>query len=169
MAPRINVKQFGRLFHGTNVAGLTEIDQSQGDVKHSAMPRIWGWNFATNTMQTAIDYARSGKGTPTVYEVSPKRTSDTWGPDPDSGPMGWGDGPRNKREALDLHEMGGEVSLRFGGPLKVQREVWSQDRAQDVTAAHAGFNRIPTQEEYQKRDYWGRTPADMHTMGRSFS
>lgn len=171
MAPRISVKQFGRLFHGTGATGLTEIDQSQGNVNYSSMPRIWGWNFATNTLQTAIDYARTtkGKGTPTVYDVSPKRASDAWGPDPDSGAGGWNDGPRNKREALDIHENGGDISLRFNSPLKVNREVWQEDKAKDVTSAHMWLNRIPTDEEANKRDHWGYTPSDRHTMGRSFT
>lgn len=147
MAPRISPKQFGPLFHGTNVPGLDEINQSKGNIRYSAMPRIHGWNFATNTLTTAIDYARegsardktkTGKASPAVvYEVEPQRVSDTWGPDPDSGPGGWNDGPRNKREALDIHEGGGEVSLRFGGPLRAKREVFVEDRARDITPSTA--------------------------------
>lgn len=146
MAPRISPKQFGPLFHGTNVPGLDEINQSKGRVNYGAMPNIHGWNFATNDLQTAIDYARSSstdrstgkpKGPAVVYEVEPQRVSDTWGPDPDSGPNGWNDGPRNKREALDIHEGGGEVSLRFGGPLRVKREVFVEDRARDITPSTA--------------------------------
>lgn len=152
MAPRISSKQFGHLFHGTTVPGLTEIDQSKGSINYRAMPRIHGWNFATTQLQTAIDYARSSadknKGPAVVYEVEPRRQSDTWGPDPDSGPGGWGDGPASKREALDIHEGGGEVSLRFGGPLRVKREVFVEDRAKDVT------------NQYD---------PNVHTMGRSFS
>jgi hypothetical protein len=157
MAKPISVEQFGTLYHGTNVPNLTEINQSQGRINYGAMPRIHGWNFATNQLQTAIDYARSSANTRryrdtvkpvVVYEVTPRRKKESWGPDPDSGPFGWNDGPKDKREALEYHENDSEVSLRFKSPLKAQREVFVEDKAKDITNS------------------WN---PEFHTMGESFS
>lgn len=158
MSKPISVEQFGSLYHGTNVPNLTEINQSQGRINYGAMPRIHGWNFATNKLQTAIDYARTGAVTQgyrkttvkpaVVYEVTPRRKRDRWGPDPDAGPFGWNDGAKTKQEALELHENDSESSLRFSSPLKVKREVWVEDRAKDITNS------------------WN---PDVHTMGESFS
>lgn len=153
----INASQFGILYHGTNAQGLTEIQQHLGGgPRYSAMRNSYGWNYATTGLQTAIDYARDAHqqdrtGVPTVYDVSPRNKSHAWGPDPDSGPGGWNDGPANKGEALDIHEGGGEVSLRFGGPLKVNREVFVEDKAKDITGSKIGVS------------------DKTHWMGRSFT
>ena len=166
MAPKVNVKQFGPLYHGSGVPGLTEISQHKGRVNYSAMPNIYGWNFATTELQTAIDYARSAKnGVPTVYEVSPQRSSESWGPDPDSGPFGWGDGPKNKREALDIHEGGGEVSLRFSSPLRVHREVFQEDKARDVTDLYPMIGGTVSTEQFSRPS----SDPSYYSYGRSFS
>jgi len=175
----ISVEQFGPLYHGTNVPGLSTIDQAAGGgPKYARMQNSYGYNYATTGLQTAINYSRwaSGEtlsggnwhkqpGHPTVYEVQPQRKGDSWGPDPDSGPNGFHDGPRSKREALDIANAGdgegraGDVSLRFRSPLKVQREVWVEDKAKDVT--NGGFQDRPI--------YGGGSLSDYHTYGRSFS
>jgi hypothetical protein len=158
----ISVEQFGTLYHGTDTPGLTELSQhAGGGPRYAGMRNSYGYNYATTQLQTAIDYARSAGGTPTVYNVSPKRKSEPWGPDPDSGPSGFHDGPRNKGTALELHENGSEVSLRFRSPLKVNQEAWVEDRAKDVTMVGSGLQ--------DKKSYYGGTLSDFHTMGRSFS
>lgn len=162
----ISVEQFGPLYHGTGVQGLSTIDQAAGGgPKYARMQNSYGYNYATTSLQTAINYSRVDSATPTVYEVRPQRKGDSWGPDPDSGPNGFHDGPRSKREALDIANAGdgegraGDVSLRFRSPLKVQREVWVEDKAKDVT--NGGFQDRPT--------YGGGTLSDYHTYGSSFS
>lgn len=136
----LNVRQFGSLYHGTDAAGVSELQQTSP--RYSRMQKSYGWNYATTDLHTAVNYARDAasqtRGVPTVYEVQPKRKSDQWGPDPDSGPNGFGDGPRNKREAMDIHESGGEVSLRFRSPLKVVREVWQENKARDISDSVRG-------------------------------
>lgn len=136
----ISISQFGHLFHGSGVPGLTSIDQRAGKVNYSAMPRIHGYNFATTDFETAKEYAKTiNNGVPTVYRVSPTNKK-YWSPDPDSGPGGWNDGPQNRREALDIHEGGGEVSLRFENPLNVDDVVWQERNAQDITPSNRSFS-----------------------------
>lgn len=137
---RISVKQFGPLFHGTDTAGLKELSQQAGGgPRYPAMRKSYGWNYTTTDMNTAIQYAKDAAAQSrthkpaVVYQVTPRRVNNLWGPDPDSGPGGFGDGPRNKREALDWHEGGSEVSLRFSSPLRALREVFVEDKAYDVT------------------------------------
>lgn len=156
----ISLDQFGALYHGTDTAGISELDQTtNGGPRYSAMKKSYGYNYVTTGLQTAIDYARDAStrgGTPTVYDVSPRRKSEKWGPDPDSGPNGFSDGPRNKREALEVHENSGDqgVSLRFQSPLKVNKEVWVEHKSKDVTNGGIGASDRLT---------------DFHTSGRSFS
>lgn len=141
--PAISHRQFGKLFHGTTVPGLTEIDQRQGQINSGGMSGVRGYNFATTDLDTAIFYARSnrdrqrGSSPAVVYEVSPKFKSYGWMPDPHSGPNGWNDGPRTKREALDNHDGGVEVSLKFESPLKA-KEILVEDRATDITPSWDG-------------------------------
>lgn len=136
----ISIQQFGQLFHGSGVPGLTSIDQTEGAVNFAAMPEIYGHNFATTDFDTAREYAKQSKGgVPTVYRVSPTDRR-YWSPDPHSGPGGWYDGPKNRREALDIHEGGGEVSLRFGAPLRVEDVVWQEHNAQDITPYDRSFS-----------------------------
>lgn len=148
---KISWTQFGPLYHGTSVPGLSELQQR--GARYTAMRNSFGWNYATTDLELAKQYAmdatrmdvqeahrrfRRGEGpspesfVPIVYRVRPaystfthegKRHTSAWGPDPDSGPGGWHDGPRNRREALDIVEGGGPVSLRFAAPLRAE-EVW---------------------------------------------
>jgi len=127
----ISVDQFGDLFHGTSSAAdaSEELSQHVGGHRYSAMQKSRGWNYATTSQHEAWQYAEDAAHSdtqrtgiqhhPRVFQVQPKRRSETWGPDPDSGPNGFSDGPRNKREALDYAENGSPVSLRFRAPLKV--------------------------------------------------
>jgi hypothetical protein len=128
---KISVDQFGDLFHGTSSAAdaTDELAQHVGGHRYSAMQKSFGWNYATTSKHEAWQYAddaaqsdtrRTGvQHHPRVFQVQPKRRSETWGPDPDSGPNGFNDGPANKRDALDYAENGSPVSLRFRSPLRV--------------------------------------------------
>lgn len=133
--PRVTAQDFGDLYHGTAVAGLKSIDASKGDLLYTGTSRSYAFdqhNFVTNDPHTAGQYAEdatrklqkggNASATPVVYRVRPTKSA-AFSPDPDSGPGGWRDGPRNKREALDMHENGAEVALRFNNPLKVQSEM----------------------------------------------
>jgi hypothetical protein len=141
----ISWQQFGPLYHGTSVRGLETIHQgTNGGPRYPGMRDSWGWNYTTTDLELAKQYAhdaarmdskKNPNAVPVVYEVHPERDSyvsegrryrHKWGPDPDSGPFGYGDGPRNRREAFDLHDGGSPVSLRFEAPLKAT-EVWSHE------------------------------------------
>ena len=170
--PRISPEQFGPLFHGTSgtSSDVGELDQFQGGGPRYRMNHSYGWNFAATDINTAIHYAREAahdeKKPAVVHEVTPRRKSEPWGPDPEPQPGEWTThGPRSKREALDIVENGGSTSLRFRSPLRVtRREVWVEDKAKDVTNAVNGRMGI-----HDEKDAWGSNLSDYHTYGESFS
>jgi hypothetical protein len=143
---RIQPADFGPLYHGTSTPGLDVIDQKIGGHRYSGMPGTRGYNYATTSFGEAGNYAHSAgvrDRVESIYEVQPmrqtygggsdgKRYRYRWGVDEHSGPSGWYDNYDTKGEALERAEMGNEVSLKFESPLKA-REIWSQDRAFDLT------------------------------------
>lgn len=141
---KISIEQFGDLFHGTSSAAdaSEELAQHIGGHRYSAMQKSFGWNYATTSAHEAWQYAdeaahsdtqRTGvEHHPRVFQVQPKRRSEQWGPDPDSGPNGFNDGPANKREALDHAENDSPVSLRFRSPLRVVGGVLRSQRHQGL-------------------------------------
>jgi len=147
---------FGTLYHGGSMQGATTVDQRIGGHRYSAMSGTRGYNYATTDFDMAKKYAteaaegdmrRTGqRSAPSVYEVTPQQTYGSggkryryqWGVDEHSGPSGWNDNHTSMSDALELASYGSEVSLKFESPLKA-REVWSEDRAQDVTPDHKSF------------------------------
>lgn len=151
---RIVPADFGPLYHGGAMQGVQEIDQRLGGHRYSGMPGTRGYNYATTSFDSAKTYAveaaRADRSVPSVYEVQPRQTYGSggqrhrygWGVDEHSGPSGWNDGHMSKADALELAsygDQGGEgVALKFESPLKA-KEIWSEDRAQDITPGHKSF------------------------------
>jgi len=157
----ISPQQFGPLYHGGSMQGAEVVQQSKGTHRYSAMPGTRGFNYATTDFETAKTYAQnaaasdsraSGKrSAPSVYQVSPASTYTytnpegkktrhryRWGVDEHSGPNGYYDNNMSKSDAAELASYGGEVSLKFQSPLKA-KEIWSEDRAKDITPYDASF------------------------------
>ena len=120
-------------YHGTSTPGLKTIDAGQGPARYSGMSSGYAAmreNFATTDFDTAVRYAedaaeqdrRAGNANaePVVYRVVP--TSDEVRPDPNSGPMGFGDGPEDMAAAYELLDNGLPVDVAFGDPLQVVEE-----------------------------------------------
>jgi hypothetical protein len=132
--PGPRVEDFGPLYHGSHVGDLETIDWTQAEhAHHGGMP--WGHtsaNFAITSLTEAHEYAEGAAETmkrklgvqfhPHIYEVAPTNRRE-WGPDVHHGGSWLNEGPQTRREALDLHEGGVPVSLRFERPLKVVRKV----------------------------------------------
>lgn len=160
----ISPQQFGHLYHGGSMQGAEVVDQSKGGHRYNAMPGTRGFNYATTSFETAKTYAQNAANAdtrngakhaaPSVYQVTPSQSYTytdhegkksrgryKWGVDEHSGPNGYNDNNMSKSDALELSsygDEGGGVALKFESPLKA-KEIWSEDRAKDITPYDRSF------------------------------